>query len=82
MMRSRSNSRLCFASPSNRVSSTSALADLASSLLRAFCRCFLVMVCGAAGACDVEDVVIVAVAVCEDPSFIRLFFVSVRNEEE
>lgn len=65
MIRSRSNSRLCFASPSNRIASASALADLASSRLRAFCRCLLVIVSGAAGACDVVVVV--------DPKSIYLF---------
>ena len=71
MIRMRSNSRLCFVSPSNRTTSASALADLASSLLRAFCRCFLVMVsgAGAAGACDeeVDDVDVV----CEGPNFFK-----------
>lgn len=70
MIRSRSNSRWCFASPCNRAASVSALADFASSLLRAFCRCFLVIVSGvAAGAgVDVDAVVVV----CREPIFLTV----------
>lgn len=67
MILSRSSSRLCLASPSNRAASVSALTALASCLLRAFCRCFWVMVSGCEAGVDVAVVVVVVANVCAGP---------------